>query len=88
VRCGCTGIAAPLPLLSPPHRSPPPSPGACCPQGDQLTTAWVGDSRGVLGRRTAADGWRAVDLTSDHKPINPVERERILRSQGRVERCV
>lgn len=30
--------------------------------------------------------WEAVELTNDHKPTNPGERERILRSQGRVER--
>lgn len=57
-------------------------------RGNQLTTAWVGDSRGVLGRATAGGGWQAVDLTSDHKPTDPAERERILRSQGRVERLV
>jgi len=55
-------------------------------QGEHLTTAWVGDSRGVLGRINKSNSWEAVDLTSDHKPTNPGEKERILRSQGRVER--
>ncbi len=61
-------------------------PTASMHQGKTLTTAWVGDSRGVLGRETDA-GWTAVDLTNDHKPTNPEEKARILRSNGRVERC-
>jgi hypothetical protein len=61
-------------------------PSFCVTQGNALTTAWVGDSRGVLGRHSGVGGWQAVDLTADHKPTNPKERERILRSQGRVER--
>lgn len=56
-----------------------------CAQGKTLTTAWVGDSRGVLGRQTKK-GWDAIELTNDHKPTNPDEKARILRSQGRVER--
>lgn len=40
----------------------------------------------MLGRHTKANGWAAVDLTCDHKPTSPGEKERILRSQGRVER--
>ncbi|GBF97866.1 phosphatase 2C [Raphidocelis subcapitata] len=56
-------------------------------RGNQLTTAWVGDSRGVLGRRCPESGvWQALDLTYDHKPTAPGEKERILRSQGRVAR--
>lgn len=55
-------------------------------QGRQLTTAWVGDSRCVLGRASPGGGWEALDLTADHKPTNPGERERITRAQGRVER--
>jgi serine/threonine protein phosphatase PrpC len=47
----------------------------------------VGDSRGVLGRRCPESGaWQALDLTYDHKPTAAGEKERILRSQGRVER--
>jgi serine/threonine protein phosphatase PrpC len=58
------------------------------PQGRTLTTAWVGDSRGVLGRRSeGGTSWEAVDLTVDHKPTSPEEKSRILRSNGRVERC-
>ncbi|MEW5299905.1 MAG: hypothetical protein WDW36_002875 [Sanguina aurantia] len=56
-------------------------------KGRTLTTAWVGDSRGVMGRETKA-GIVAVDLTYDHKPTNPEEKTRILKSNGRVERLV
>ena len=53
-----------------------------------LTTAWVGDSRAVLGRISPCGRvWQAVELTEDHKPAAPREMERILRNQGRVERC-
>ncbi|KAI8472686.1 MAG: phosphatase 2C-like domain-containing protein [Monoraphidium minutum] len=73
--------------------------GSTC-VGNRLTTSWVGDSRCVLARRApgasgggGGGGLRgvaleAVELTSDHKPGNPQERERIMRSQGRVERLV
>ena len=54
-------------------------------QGTTLTTAWVGDSRGVLARE-GKKGLEAVDLTYDHKPTNAEEKARILRSNGRVER--
>lgn len=57
-------------------------------KGHTLTTAWVGDSRGVLGRETPESGLHAVDLTEDHKPTNPGEKERILKTNGRVERLV
>mmetsp|Transcript_37659 Transcript_37659/g.83858 ORF Transcript_37659/g.83858 Transcript_37659/m.83858 type:complete len:441 (+) Transcript_37659:163-1485(+) len=56
-------------------------------KGNTLVTSWVGDSRGVLGRETPR-GIEAVDLTYDHKPTNPEEKARILRSNGRVERLV
>ncbi len=58
----------------------------CRPQGKTLTTAWVGDSRGVLGRE-GKKGWEAIDLTTDHKPTAPEEKARILKANGRVERC-
>lgn len=58
------------------------------PQGRTLTTAWVGDSRGVLGCETPELGLHPVDLTEDHKPTNPEEKARILKTNGRVERCV
>ena len=52
-----------------------------------LTTAWVGDSRGVLGRAGKnGQGFEAVSLTKDHKPMMPEEKARIVASNGRVER--
>lgn len=56
-------------------------------KGRTLTTAWVGDSRGVIGR-DVGNGIEAVDLTIDHKPTTPEERNRILNANGRVERLV
>ncbi len=59
------------------------------PQGRTLTTAWVGDSRGVLGRELPeGGGLHAVDLTVDHKPTDPEEKARIIKANGRVERLV
>merc|ERR1719387_1006053 len=49
-------------------------------QKDQLTIAHVGDSRGILRK---ADG-KTDDLTEDHKPNLPKEKERIEKSGGRV----
>ncbi|WIA16852.1 hypothetical protein OEZ85_013785 [Tetradesmus obliquus] len=57
-------------------------------KGTTLTTAWVGDSRIVLGRQGKRGGWEAVDVSHDHKPTLPEEKARILKQQGRVERLV
>jgi hypothetical protein len=54
-------------------------------KGSVLTTAWVGDSRGVLGRRVNG-AVQAFDLTQDHKPSQPEEEARIKAAGGRVER--
>lgn len=60
----------------------------CHWQGRTLTTAWVGDSRMVLGhqKRGWRAGWEAQDVSVDHKPTDVAERQRILGSHGRVER--
>jgi serine/threonine protein phosphatase PrpC len=47
----------------------------------------VGDSCIVLGRQGKRGGWEAVDVSHDHKPTLPEEKSRILKQQGRVERC-
>ncbi|KAL3154847.1 hypothetical protein ABBQ38_011389 [Trebouxia sp. C0009 RCD-2024] len=57
-------------------------------KGKTLTTAWVGDSRGVLGRSKKGGGYEAVPLTKDHKPTAPEEKARIVATNGRVERLV
>jgi serine/threonine protein phosphatase PrpC len=68
IDCTFSGATATVSVLSPSH----------------ITSAWVGDSRAVLGRRE--DGAvRAYDLTNDHKPDLPEETARIVASGGRVE---
>lgn len=58
----------------------------CFLQGTTLTTAWVGDSRMVLGRQGKRGAWEAVEVSHDHKPTTQEEKARILKHQGRVER--
>jgi serine/threonine protein phosphatase PrpC len=56
-------------------------------QGRRLTTAWVGDSRAVLVRRSVdGHGWECTPLTTDHKPGDEQELARILAAGGRVRR--
>jgi serine/threonine protein phosphatase PrpC len=54
---------------------------------DSLYVANIGDSRAVLARRVRGDSgkFEAIDLSTDHKPDLPKERERILSRGGRVE---
>ena len=66
----------------------------------RIATAWCGDSRAVLVARAqggggggkgggkggaAAQPWRAVALSDDHKPERPDEKLRVLLNGGRVE---
>lgn len=53
-------------------------------RGRQVFCGNCGDSRAVLGRVTR-NGWVAVPLSVDHKPDNPLERNRIEGSGGRVD---
>lgn len=57
-------------------------------KGTTLTTSWVGDSRGVIARHGPKGTVIAADLTNDHKPTLPEEKERIIKCNGRVERLV
>lgn len=52
----------------------------CCVQPDALVVANAGDSRAVLCRRGVA-----IDLSKDHKPEDPLERDRIHKAGGWVE---
>ena len=54
--------------------------------GARLIVSNVGDSRAVLGRRSAESpsGYLALDLSIDHKPDRPDERQRIVACGGRV----
>jgi serine/threonine protein phosphatase PrpC len=55
---------------------------------DSLYVANIGDSRAVLAtrsRREESANYRAIDMSIDHKPDLPAEKERILARGGRVE---
>lgn len=52
-----------------------------CIEDNQLSLAWVGDSRAIVIR----DG-EIVLATMDHKPNDPVEQSRIEKAGGRVEK--
>jgi serine/threonine protein phosphatase PrpC len=53
----------------------------------KLVTAYVGDSRAILGRRAAKNGlWEAIPLSGVHKPDMPEEAERILAAGGTLTR--
>lgn len=52
-------------------------------QGNKLMTGNIGDSRAVLGNK--AEIWRAIELSRDHKPELPDERDRIIQNNGRVD---
>lgn len=47
----------------------------------------LGDSRAVLCRITPKER-QAIELSRDHKPTRPDEKERILKSGGKVERLI
>lgn len=63
---------------------------ACYRHRDHLVVANVGDSRAVLGRCSSregeARGLRAVDLSSDQRPMREDERMRIVQQAGEM-RC-
>lgn len=54
--------------------------------GSLMITCNVGDSRAVLGRKNS-DTWESVQLSEDHKPELPSERDRILANNGRIDPC-
>jgi len=51
------------------------------PEGRKLSTGWVGDSRALIGRSRAKgpprENLTAVPLTTDHKPSDPKEKQRL-----------
>lgn len=62
---------------------------ACYRHRDRLVVANVGDSRAVLGRCSSREGeshagLRAVDLSSDQRPMREDERTRIVQQGGLV----
>mmetsp|Transcript_99903 Transcript_99903/g.158088 ORF Transcript_99903/g.158088 Transcript_99903/m.158088 type:complete len:334 (-) Transcript_99903:58-1059(-) len=56
--------------------------------GDYLVASHLGDSRIAVGRITRGGAEEGAFLTTDHKPDNERERERIEASGGMVERLV
>ncbi|CAD8063557.1 unnamed protein product [Paramecium sonneborni] len=50
---------------------------------EQLWTANVGDSRAIMCRNQ--DGWKAIQLTRDHKPSDEKEKQRIIEAGGRID---
>ena len=52
-------------------------------RGNTLTGVNIGDSRVILGKEVGGR-LEAVEITHDHKPDSPKEKERILASGGRV----
>jgi serine/threonine protein phosphatase PrpC len=65
--------------------------GTCCIsvflQKNNCYIANLGDSRAVLCRITPKEKL-AIELSHDHKPTRPDEKERILKSGGKVERLI
>ncbi|KAF0698357.1 Aste57867_11007 [Aphanomyces stellatus] len=53
-------------------------------RGDKIFVANVGDSRAVLCQRTSKGKVSGVPLSRDHKPDDPIERQRIEAKGGRV----
>lgn len=62
----------------------------CLAQGRTIYSAWVGDSRAVLGRRRVGDDTthETIALSEDHKPGDPEEKQRIQLAGGRVDRLI
>jgi len=52
--------------------------------GTRCVTAWVGDSRCLLGRRTSKGHLMAVALTEDHTPKIKTEAQRVIDAGGIV----
>mmetsp|Transcript_11935 Transcript_11935/g.17817 ORF Transcript_11935/g.17817 Transcript_11935/m.17817 type:complete len:379 (-) Transcript_11935:243-1379(-) len=57
---------------------------AACVRGNTITIANVGDSRAVLGIENKDGTYSSLALSIDHKPDVPLEKERIIKSGGRV----
>lgn len=57
-----------------------------CQKG-KLVCANVGDSGAILYLNEPQTGLRTVRLSQDHKPSDPIERQRILGVGGKVHPC-
>lgn len=55
-------------------------------RNNELICANAGDSRAILGRRnTEGKKWELIELSRDHKPSLPDERDRIMKMGGRID---
>ena len=54
-------------------------------RGKDLICANVGDSRAIMCSKDSLSEWRCIPLSRDHKPEDPTESSRILKSNGRIE---
>jgi hypothetical protein len=52
-------------------------------RGNHITGVNIGDSRVIIARKEGSE-MTAIDLTLDHKPDSPAEKERIIAAGGRV----
>jgi len=63
--------------------------GTCCNlvliSGGKCFIANLGDSRAVLCRQVGPQNFKTIDLSQDHKPTRPDEKERILSMGGIIE---
>jgi serine/threonine protein phosphatase PrpC len=50
----------------------------------KIYCANVGDSRAIIGSSARLHAWTTKELSRDHKPDDPVERQRIISKGGRV----
>ena len=57
----------------------------CIIRGDKLVIINVGDSRAIMATEEG-DSYKVIELTHDHKPSIPEEKERIEKAGGRVFR--
>ncbi|CAJ1905508.1 unnamed protein product [Cylindrotheca closterium] len=53
-------------------------------RGNELTGVNIGDSRVIMGKQEGGGSMTPVEITFDHKPDSPKEKERILACGGRV----
>ena len=51
--------------------------------GNKVFCANVGDSRAIIGKKS--NKWEVVNISEDHKPGLPSERERVIKGGGRID---
>ena len=46
----------------------------------------VGDSRAIIAKKSQDGIWSSVQISNDHNPSIPEERDRIIKAGGRIEK--